>query len=116
MLQSANNSIYSNHYYMNDDIFTDGENLINFGMPQDEKIKILFQRDHVCRSKCLVVKRKKLVAEASRTLCSIIHLINDFAGKDILLEDVDRTYNGLNKVVKSEVDTIAAREMVRLCN
>ena len=60
------------------------------------------------------MKRKKLLAEASRTVCSNIYLINDFAGKDMLLEDIDSKYNGLNKVVNREVDTIAAREVVRL--
>ena len=43
------------------------------------------------------MKRKKLLAEASRTVCGIIDLINDFAGEDILLENIDRTYNDLKK-------------------
>ena len=32
----------------------------------------------------------------------------------MLQEDIDRTYSGLEKVVKRELDTIAAREVVRL--
>ena len=53
---------------MDDNIFTNDQDLIHFGMTQDEKIKTLLQRDHVRRSKFLDVKRKKLLVGAARTV------------------------------------------------
>ena len=43
ILQSFNN-IYSNHFYIEDNIFPNDDNLINFCMTQDKKIKTFFQR------------------------------------------------------------------------
>ena len=45
-----------------DNIFTIDENVIALGMSQEEKIKILFQIDHVRRRKFLDVQRKELTA------------------------------------------------------
>ena len=54
------------------------------------------------------------MADASRTVCSIVHLIIDCVGERILVEDIGKAYKGLKKVVTREVDTMALREVNRL--
>ena len=54
------------------------------------------------------------MAEDHRTVCGITYLINDFAGDNAVLEDIDRTCDSLNVAMLKEVDTMLSCEVIRL--
>ena len=54
------------------------------------------------------------MAEASRTVCDIIYLFNDYAGKYVLQEGIDRACNNLHIAMEREVATMAYNEVAGL--
>ena len=81
MIQHINN-IYNSPFYI--DV---NKSLITFHMTEAENIEALFHRTHVryfIETFFLDVKRKKLMADAFRTVFSIFHLINENACENML--------------------------------
>ena len=65
-------------------------------MTKVETIKVLIHRDYVRKCKFLEERHKLFMAEVNRIVCGIIYLHNDFAGDNVVLEDIDRTCNSLS--------------------
>ena len=74
----------------------DDKNLFINNMSKVEKIKTLIYRDCVRKFKFLEEKRKIFMADVKCTVCGVIYLINDFAGNNMVLEDIGRTCDSLN--------------------